>query len=372
MLILLCDHSGFQWLDRNSRKGLKILPWDSHPLSTYWHHTRPAFSVCIYTLQAIKLQVAKAWEEASSSQCSLTVCRCCGSMQMSWTWGRPIPTTSMPWPTRMALRLQSKPLSRYIPPSSCLSEPSRCSNLLLAMRHMEGEPRTLKWLAYLKTHLFRSKHVNKILHLSQLGTLADFWLLLPTMILLEWFCLRSECNMLYFSGKLQYCMCAWHNSLMCNWSLMSLVVFSVFMQEISSVFKVYGITVDYRHLALIADYMTFEGSYKPFNRIGMEANSSPFQKMSFETTMHFLKGATVAGDTDTLKSPSACLVAGRVVHGGTGCFELLQSLCWWIMPCFCTNYFWFEIHSLLCIIIIESGLSESTSISSVSCSWSWR
>lgn len=101
----------------------------------------------------------------------------------------------------------------------------------------------------------------------------------------------------------------------------------VIMQEISSVFKVYGIAVDYRHLALIADYMTFEGSYKAFNRIGMETNSSPFQKMSFETTMHFLKGATVAGDTDMLKSPSACLVAGRVVHGGTGCFELLQSLC---------------------------------------------
>ena len=84
--------------------------------------------------------------------------------------------------------------------------------------------------------------------------------------------------------------------------------------------------MDHRHLSLIGDYMTFEGSYKPFNRIGMEANSSPFQKMSFETTMHFLKGATIAGEMDALKSPSACLVAGRVVQGGTGCIELLQTL----------------------------------------------
>ena len=91
-------------------------------------------------------------------------------------------------------------------------------------------------------------------------------------------------------------------------------------------FRVYGIAVAYRHLSLIADYMTFEGSYKAFNRIGIEANSSPFQKMSFETTMHFLKNATISGDVDALKSPSACLVAGRVVHGGTGCFELLQTL----------------------------------------------
>ena len=91
-------------------------------------------------------------------------------------------------------------------------------------------------------------------------------------------------------------------------------------------FKVYNIAVDPRHLSLIADYMTFEGVYKPFNRIGMEANSSPLQKMSFETTMHFLKSATMSGAVDHLTSPSACLVAGRVVHGGTGAVELLQTL----------------------------------------------
>ena len=35
------------------------------------------------------------------------------------------------------------------------------------------------------------------------------------------------------------------------------------LQEISSVFRVYGIAVDYCHLSLIADYMTFDGTYKP-------------------------------------------------------------------------------------------------------------
>ena len=42
------------------------------------------------------------------------------------------------------------------------------------------------------------------------------------------------------------------------------------MKEIVNVFKAYGIDVDKRHLNLIADYMTFDGSYKPFNRIGIE------------------------------------------------------------------------------------------------------
>merc|ERR1711879_591702 len=57
--------------------------------------------------------------------------------------------------------------------------------------------------------------------------------------------------------------------------------------------QVYGIGVDPRHLAIIADYMTFEGGYKPFNRAGMNMSTSPYQKMSFETTPVFLADATM-------------------------------------------------------------------------------
>ena len=96
--------------------------------------------------------------------------------------------------------------------------------------------------------------------------------------------------------------------------------------EISGVFAVYGIDVDARHLSLIADYMTFEGGYKPFNRIGIESSVSPFAKMSFETTFHFLTDATLRGDYDSLESPSARLVMGKVVPGGTGSFEILQPV----------------------------------------------
>lgn len=93
-------------------------------------------------------------------------------------------------------------------------------------------------------------------------------------------------------------------------------------QEIASVFGVYGINVDARHLSLIADYMTFEGGYKPFNRMGMGSCPSPFAQMSFETTTGFLVGATVMGDFDDLESPSARLVVGKVVKGGTGGVEV--------------------------------------------------
>lgn len=97
-------------------------------------------------------------------------------------------------------------------------------------------------------------------------------------------------------------------------------------KEIASVFAVYGIEVDSRHLSLIADYMTFEGGYKPFNRLSMKTNTSPFQKMSFETTTNFLTAAALTHDTDDLSSPSAKIVLGKVVEGGTGSFQILHPL----------------------------------------------
>ena len=51
------------------------------------------------------------------------------------------------------------------------------------------------------------------------------------------------------------------------------------VREIVSVFSAYGITIDPRHLSLVGDFMTFDGTYKPFNRIGIENNPSPLQQV---------------------------------------------------------------------------------------------
>jgi len=98
------------------------------------------------------------------------------------------------------------------------------------------------------------------------------------------------------------------------------------VREICTVFKPYGIDVDKRHLTLIADYMTFDGTYKPFNRIGIENNPSPLQQMTFETAIGFLRSATLGGKCDTLDSPSSRLVVGRPCHGGTGTFDVGSNL----------------------------------------------
>ncbi|WYZ37417.1 hypothetical protein EsH8_II_000923 [Colletotrichum jinshuiense] len=98
------------------------------------------------------------------------------------------------------------------------------------------------------------------------------------------------------------------------------------VSELAGVFGGHGISVDNRHLNLIADYMTRNGDYTPFNRNGLRGNVSPFTKMSFETTLSFLKDAVLDGDWDDLRTPSGRLVMGRLGKIGTGAFDVLTSL----------------------------------------------
>ena len=61
-------------------------------------------------------------------------------------------------------------------------------------------------------------------------------------------------------------------------------------------------------------------------RIGIADNPSPFQQMTFETAVGFLRSATLGGKSDTLDSPSSCIVIGKPFCGGTGTFQVRQSL----------------------------------------------
>ncbi|KNZ77148.1 DNA-directed RNA polymerase I subunit rpa1 [Termitomyces sp. J132] len=98
------------------------------------------------------------------------------------------------------------------------------------------------------------------------------------------------------------------------------------LKEMGGVFGAYNIQVDRRHLELIADYMTFDGGYKPFNRKGISTNPSPLLKASYETTAAFLSDATLYGDFDDLSTPSGNIVLGRPNLTGTGVFDVVMSL----------------------------------------------
>jgi DNA-directed RNA polymerase I subunit RPA1 len=98
------------------------------------------------------------------------------------------------------------------------------------------------------------------------------------------------------------------------------------IQELWGVFSGHGISVDHRHLNLIADFMTRGGGFSPFNRNGLRGSVSPFMKMSFETTVGFLADAVMDGDWDDLSSPSSRIVIGRMSKVGTGAFDVLTQV----------------------------------------------
>ena len=95
--------------------------------------------------------------------------------------------------------------------------------------------------------------------------------------------------------------------------------------QIRGVFAVYGISVDPRHLSLIADFMTYDGEYKPMNRIGMADISSTFLQMSFESTSVFMVDAAMHKRNDPMMSPSANIVLGTPIRHGTGAFDCIAK-----------------------------------------------
>ena len=98
------------------------------------------------------------------------------------------------------------------------------------------------------------------------------------------------------------------------------------IEELRAVFEGHHIDVDVRHLTLIADYMTRDGGIKAFSRLGMDSNTSPFKKMSFETTTQFVNRAVLFGEREDLQSPSARITVGRLGRMGTGAFDVLMPV----------------------------------------------
>ncbi|EAN34047.1 RNA polymerase Rpb1 domain 5 protein [Theileria parva strain Muguga] len=99
---------------------------------------------------------------------------------------------------------------------------------------------------------------------------------------------------------------------------------SCIVSELQKVFSVYGIKVNYRHLTLIADFMTQKGDVRTFTRYGMAKHTSPLLQMSFESTMKFLMQASQRGAYDNLKSPAGGLMAGKPVHVGSSLCRLMH------------------------------------------------
>lgn len=95
--------------------------------------------------------------------------------------------------------------------------------------------------------------------------------------------------------------------------------------EIQNIMTAYGIGIDYRHLLLLSDVMTFKGEVLGITRFGVsKMRESVLMLASFEKTTDHLFDAAVHGRTDAIVGVSECIIMGREVPIGTG----LPSLFW--------------------------------------------
>jgi DNA-directed RNA polymerase II subunit RPB1 len=101
-----------------------------------------------------------------------------------------------------------------------------------------------------------------------------------------------------------------------------------FINELRALFSSNDIANDYRHLALLADYMSQTGRLLPFNYHGIRhgAGTSVLALASFERGAATLASAALRGSQDPLTATSARICLGKEVGGASSDFTLLNDV----------------------------------------------
>lgn len=87
-----------------------------------------------------------------------------------------------------------------------------------------------------------------------------------------------------------------------------------------------GLTVDIRHIMLVADIMTNDGEVKAIGRHGISGRkSSVLARAAFEITSAHLLKAGITGETDSLDGVAENIIVGQPVTVGTGAVKLIYS-----------------------------------------------
>jgi DNA-directed RNA polymerase II subunit RPB1 len=95
-------------------------------------------------------------------------------------------------------------------------------------------------------------------------------------------------------------------------------------REFSDVFKSGGETVNYHHMIMLVDTMTYLGRIMEANRFGMnKGENGVLAKSSFEETSKILFNAALSADFDNMKGVSANIMFGQKPPCGTGFVDLL-------------------------------------------------
>ena len=95
-------------------------------------------------------------------------------------------------------------------------------------------------------------------------------------------------------------------------------------QEMFDVISFEGAYVNYRHLALLVETMTFKGGLMSIDRHGINRGDiGPLAKCSFEETTDQLLNAAIFGESDPVQGVSANIMLGQLAPGGTGSCDVM-------------------------------------------------
>jgi len=87
--------------------------------------------------------------------------------------------------------------------------------------------------------------------------------------------------------------------------------------------------IDPRHMALLADVMTYKGVVLGITRFGLaKMRDSVLQLASFEKTPDHLFDAAVKGKKDTIEGVSECIIMGQSMGLGTGAMKMIRAMKW--------------------------------------------
>ena len=91
------------------------------------------------------------------------------------------------------------------------------------------------------------------------------------------------------------------------------------VRELNNTLSEQGLTVDIRHIMLVADMMTSEGEVKSIGRHGISGEkSSVLARAAFEETGKHLLHASIRGETDNLTGIIENIIIGQPIPLGTG------------------------------------------------------
>jgi DNA-directed RNA polymerase subunit A" len=101
---------------------------------------------------------------------------------------------------------------------------------------------------------------------------------------------------------------------------------NMIIQEAYSTLSEQGLNVDIRHIMLVSDIMTTDGTIKAIGRHGVSGEkSSVLSRAAFEITVNHLLDASRRGERDNLGGVAENIIVGQPVNLGTGAVELLMK-----------------------------------------------